>query len=472
MATKNDSKTIEINEEENAVACSKSGLIESSGLGKSAKQVQNKKTSAVGKNSASYWACRIYKPVNSRGEESPHYSFQVQFKARRGSFSTGTGNKDGAAKIAASIYHDLLTTGWDATMEKHRPKKMVVPVGSSVIATVGEWIDAAKKISEANDTTFNCYACSLRKIVGDILSVKKSKKRFGPRGGGASKYRDKINAASLDVLTPAAVQKWRLAYVKLGATPAEERSRMTSCNSTIRQARSLFSSKIVELLPELRLPEPAPFHKTKFFPRQSSKYFSRIDPKQIIQQAREELYETDSPVFIAMLLALSSGLRRGEIDSLQWRQIDFKKKLIRVESTDAADLKTVDSRGEVPIDSVTADILQDFFKRRDGAFVISGAGASSGPQSWGRKYRANSVFVRVVDWLRDHGVDSQKPLHELRKELGALATAAHGIYGASRLLRHSNIATTEAHYTDLKNRPVVEIGAWLMPPNKKPLTDF
>jgi integrase len=74
--------------------------------------------------------------------------------------------------------------------------------------------------------------------------------------------------------------------------------------------------------------------------------------------------------------------------------------------------------------------------------------------------------VRVVDWLRDHGVDSQKPLHELRKELGALATAAHGIYGASRLLRHSNIATTEAHYTDLKNRPVVEIGAWLMPPKK------
>ena len=63
MATKNDSKTIEINEEENAVACSKSGLIESSGLGKSAKQVQNKKTSAVGKNSASYWASRIYKPA-------------------------------------------------------------------------------------------------------------------------------------------------------------------------------------------------------------------------------------------------------------------------------------------------------------------------------------------------------------------------------------------------------------------------
>jgi integrase len=241
---------------------------------------------------------------------------------------------------------------------------------------------------------------------------------------------------------------------------------MTSCNSTIRQARSLFSEKVVELLPELRLPDPAPFRKIKFFPRQNTKYFSRIDPQRLIQEANDELRESDPPVFLTMLIALSAGLRRGEIDSLKWNQVDFKKRLIRVESTDAADIKTVDSRAEVPIDAITANMLFDFFKMRKGAFVIDGGGISSGPQNWGRKYRANAVFERVNEWLRDHGVDRQKPLHELRKELGALATALHGIYAASRLLRHSNIATTEAHYADLKTRPVVDIGAWLIPAKK------
>jgi hypothetical protein len=53
----------------------------------------------------------------------------------------------------------------------------------------------------------------------------------------------------------------------------------------------------------------------------------------------------------------------------------------------------------------------------------------------------------------------------LRKELGALVTAEHGIYAASRVLRHSTVATTAAHYSDLKTRPVVNVGAWLIPEN-------
>jgi len=74
------------------------------------------------------------------------------------------------------------------------------------------------------------------------------------------------------------------------------------------------------------------------------------------------------------------------------------------------------------------------------------------------------VFERLTIWLRKHGVAARKPLHELRKELGALVTAEHGIYAASRVLRHSNVATTAAHYTDLKTRPVVNVGSWLNRP--------
>ena len=166
-----------------------------------------------------------------------------------------------------------------------------------------------------------------------------------------------------------------------------------------------------------------------------------------------------------MLLALAAGLRRGEIDSLAWHQIDFERALIRVEATESANLKTSDSRAEVPIDVGVVEVLRGFRGKASGSFVIEGEGGEYGPRVWGRHYRAEAVFTRLSHWLRKHGVSARKPIHELRKELGALVTAEHGIYAASRVLRHSNVATTAAHYTDLKTRPSVAIGSWLTPAN-------
>jgi integrase len=434
---------------------------ESEGRGQIAKQLPNKKTGGVGKNSANYWITRLIRPVNSRGEKSPHYSFRTLHKGKRGAFSTGTGNKEAAAKIAAGIYNDILTIGWEATFAKHRTNTNPDPDLPAPVASIGDWIAAARKVSEANESTFTSYSRALRKIVADILAVERSKKRFGPRKGGAADYRAKIDTTSLEVLTLPAVQKWRLEYVKRAKTPAEERSRMTSCNSTIRQARSLFAAKILKFLPDLRLPDPIPFHAVEFFPRQSAKYFSRIDAKTLLQEAHRELAKTDPPAFLAMLLALSAGLRKGEIDSLQWHQVEFSRQLIRVESTDSASLKTADSRDEVAIDENTIAIIRGFHAKKEGAFVIEGEGGGSGPKKWGQNYRAGAVFDRLTAWLRAHGVAARKPLHELRKELGSLVTAEHGIYAASRVLRHSNVATTAAHYTDLKNRPVIDIGGWI-----------
>jgi integrase len=241
---------------------------------------------------------------------------------------------------------------------------------------------------------------------------------------------------------------------------------MTSCNSTLRQARSLFGKKITRFVP---LPEPGPFQHVEFFPRQSAKYFSRIDAKALLTQARNELTGNDSPAFLVVLIALAAGLRKGEIDTLCWHQIDFERGLIRVEDTDMASLKSADSRGEVPIDASVVELLRGFRARASGAFVIEGGDGVSGPRMWGRNYRVQNVFDRVTAWLREHGVTAKKPLHELRKELGALITSKYGIYAASRVLRHADLSTTAAHYTDLKTRPTISVGEWLEPENVFPM---
>lgn len=164
------------------------------------------------------------------------------------------------------------------------------------------------------------------------------------------------------------------------------------------------------------------------------------------------------------------GSAAGEIDSLCWGQVDFNRQLIRLEETERGGLKSRDSRAEVPIDENVVAILRGFhakLKSRDtaGVFVVPGAGEQGGHKKWGRHYRADAVFTRLTDWLRAKGVDARKPLHELRKELGALVTAEHGIYAASRVLRHADVSTTARHYSDLKTRPLVNVGAWLLPEN-------
>ena len=428
---------------------------------KSGKPVANRITRGVGKNDSRYWFSRIFRPINDRGVASPHYAMRLQMHGRRIAFSLGTGNKDAAARSAAKIYTDFLTLGVEGALARYRPKRP-----TEHIVTVGEWIEAATSVASVNAATFALYAAALRKIVGDMIRVKRNKKRFGPKGGGARAYRKAVDAAPLSVLTPEAIQKWRLAYVKRANTPAEQRSRMTSCNSTLKQARSLFGKKIVRFVSS---PEPRPFEHVEFFPRQSAKYFSRIDAKALLTQARDELAESDSPAFLVVLLALAAGLRKGEIDTLSWHQVDFDKGIIRIEQTDTANLKSADSRGEVQIDASVVELLRGFRARATGTFVIEGGDGVSGPRMWGRNYRVQKVFDRVTAWLRRHGVTAKKPLHELRKELGALITAEHGIYAASRVLRHADLATTAAHYTDLKTRPTIPVGEWLMPENVVPI---
>jgi integrase len=386
---------------------------------------------------------------------------RLQMRGNRWSFSLGTGNAEAAARKAASVYTDFITLGVEAALAKYRPQK-----ASENIVTVGQWIEAARKVATVNDATYALYAAALRKIVGDIIRVKRNRKRFGPKGGGARAYRQACDAAPLSLLSPEAIQGWRLEYVKRAKTPVEQRSRKISCNSTLRQARSLFGKKIAKFVP---LPEPPPFQGVEFFPRQSAKYFSRIDAKSLLTQAQTELAEKDSSAFLVVLIALAAGLRKGEIDTLAWHQIDFERGLIRVENTDTASLKSADSRGEVPIDASVVELLRGFRARASGAFVIEGGDGVAGPRAWGRNYRVQSVFDRVTAWLRRHGVTAKKPLHELRKELGALITAEHGIYAASRVLRHADLSTTAAHYTDLKGRPTIPVGEWLMPKNVIPM---
>jgi hypothetical protein len=56
------------------------------------------------------------------------------------------------------------------------------------------------------------------------------------------------------------------------------------------------------------------------------------------------------------------------------------------------------------------------------------------------------VHETLATWLKQHEVSDGKPVHYLRKCYGSLAVGDHGIFVASKRLRHSNISLTASTY--------------------------
>lgn len=144
------------------------------------------------------------------------------------------------------------------------------------------------------------------------------------------------------------------------------------------------------------------------------------------------------------------GLRRSEIDNLLWRAFDFSKSTLSIESSEHHELKSEDSAGTIDLDEAT---LKFFKKHRalhpTSLFVIESKHQPKKGTN-GRYYRCEGTFKRVLTWLKKQGVTAAKPLHTLRKEIGSIIASEHGIFAASRYLRHSDIRITSAIYADKK----------------------
>jgi integrase len=165
------------------------------------------------------------------------------------------------------------------------------------------------------------------------------------------------------------------------------------------------------------------------------------------------------------LLATMVGLRRNEIDKLQWSAFRWNAGVIRIEMTEHFTPKTADSGGDVAIDKELLALFRGWHAKKKGMFVIEADREPVSGTSY-THYRAQRHFDGLIAWLKGKGVTAPKPLHELRKEFGSQLCARYGIYAASRMLRHADIAITAQHYVDQKERVTFGMGDLLtMPPN-------
>jgi len=159
-------------------------------------------------------------------------------------------------------------------------------------------------------------------------------------------------------------------------------------------------------------------------------------------------------MFRVFCLALFAGLRRDEIDTLTWKQIDFANHVIRIETNEFTRAKSEGSETGIDIDPVFTERLRVWMQESKSEFVIAVDVAPRPEVSTYHHYRCDCVFKKLTSWLKHHGVEERNALHSLRKEFGTQINRTHGLFAASAALRHSSIQLTRAVYVAKKDRAV------------------
>jgi hypothetical protein len=408
------------------------------------------------KDKAAYWKTRIYQSGSTEEEKKrSNYLCAFQFNNRRMWMSLSTPDKSKAADKALAIYRSLVANGWEATLQKYKPHHSE----KKIDLTVGEFLQAVRENCRMEPGTRISYETCLRRIVSDIFKI--SGDRYDWHGQGRAAWLQEVHSVKLAKLTCEKVQQWQTAFLNAAEPdPLSQRRAKTSCNSTLHRAKSLFSTRVLDSLEGVvELPSPLPFSKVKFSERQNLKYQSDIDIDDLIRAAESELAVTAPEQFKIFLLGAMAGLRRLEIDLLEWSSFKWQSNEIQIKPTQFFQAKTKDSYGEVQVDPELMSVFRGYRPRASSDFVIE-SNLKPSSATWNR-YRCQPHFRALAAWLRGKGIEGNKPIHVLRKEFGSRINQLGDIHAASRALRHADIAVTAAFYSDNRRRVTTDFGRLL-----------
>jgi integrase len=135
--------------------------------------------------------------------------------------------------------------------------------------------------------------------------------------------------------------------------------------------------------------------------------------------------------------AVLTGMRRGEITNLRWKNIDLDKRIIHVVSSPTFKTKAGKKR-IVPIHNKLVPILRIRLNHDPEKFVFTHCG---------RKVKESYVTHRFSDYKTMSGIQKNGlHFHSLRHTFASwLVKEGVSIYEVQRLLGHSNIAVTEIY---------------------------
>jgi integrase len=244
-------------------------------------------------------------------------------------------------------------------------------------------------------------------------------------------YRSNLNAhllpafgsMRLEEITPAAIDQWRGSLIEL--SNRTKNKLLVVMHGVFRRAQHVWGLPL------------NPVASVEKHPTRSSGDLQVFSPEEVWALVRAASSEQDAAIF---LTAAFTGLRRGELLALRWRDIDFPGSLIRVRTSYAGGKMTTPKSGKVrsvPMAPDVAKALAALGQRRD---FVSGddlvfcgeAGGYLDGSALRRRYAAS---------LTEAGL---RPLrfHDLRHVFGTRMIAKADIRRVQEWMGHADVQTT------------------------------
>lgn len=250
------------------------------------------------------------------------------------------------------------------------------------------------------------------------------------------------DAATADVLTADRLKKYANTILDAGkGSPSAQRS----AASTIRQARSIFSRRMMDAYEHLTLP-PSIIRFREAYIVSEPQHRYQLPPSKLIESTVSKgraLRETNEALYMAFILCYDLGLRAEEA-------AQCRPDWIREDNQGIAWLEIIDRPDENYSPKTPRSIPVPEAIRKD-IEEIGGEGSIIPLNTI--TDRRNLIKRELSAWMRDIGWTRSKCAHELRKLRGSFWRSKYGLDRAHDWLGHSQYQTTLNYYARLPNEP-------------------
>ena len=236
----------------------------------------------------------------------------------------------------------------------------------------------------------------------------------------------------LHEITPRRIEEYKLKRMK-EVSPA-------TVNRELACLKHMFNKGI-----EWDMAESNPAKKVKLFKENNARvrFLEKEEMRRLIDNCKE-------PLRSIVTIALNTGMRRGEIFGLRWRDLDFKREIIYLEQTKNGE------RRQIPMNSIARNALIKVNKNSDSQYVFCTPDGKVLLPSFIRK-----SFLKAMD---KSGILGFR-FHDLRHTFAAqLAMNGVDLNTIRELLGHKSLAMTlrYAHLSPDHNKRAVDVLAGAM----------